>query len=169
MAKFFYFKIAIRDVILKARLHVHILCFCFFVFFCNGSLKWTYCSCSCYWSRCLPQVMTEQLCDKVQATFWPFFSFSACNTHTGTQNNTYTWFIFGFVAAVHGLCVWKNVAAWEPCGNHTRLPPAHLRVMGKTVTKNNRERSHPVLTSTTLMFSLNLAHYFWIQKLHRKY
>lgn len=106
---------------------------------------------------------------KVQATFCPFFSFSACNTHTGTQNNTYTWFIFGFVAVVHGLCVWKNVAAWEPCGNHTRLPPAHLRVMGKTVTKNNRERSHPVLTSTTLMFSLNLAHYFWIQKLHRKH
>lgn len=97
------------------------------------------------------------------------FSLSVLALHTQALKYTLTWFIFGFVAVVNGLCIWKNVAAWELCGNHAKFPLAHLRVMGKTVTKNNKECAHPVLTSIILMFSLNLTHYFWIEMLHRKH
>lgn len=61
-------------------------------------------------------------------------------------------------------CVWRNVAAWELCGNHTGLPLVHLRVMGTTLTKNNRDHTHSIVTSTITMFSLNLMHLLWPDK-----
>lgn len=95
--------------------------------------------------------LTQSLC--ASKSKGQFISFNVTNTHWHTGTHTYL-SLFLSVSVYVWLCViacvWRDLGAWELCGNHIGLPLAHLRVMGNNTDQKQQELcrlqpDHPAL------------------------